>query len=710
MNLFTIASLSCGVSSVVLSVITLFFGKIKLHRLLLFFNIVVAFWGFGLFYAGIADTESKAILGWQIAHLGGFFIAPLFYHMICVICGIQRKKLLYFAYSQAIIFNLLNFGTKHLFTKTRFVYDMYYNDVSPLLIVGILLYIAMLVLSYYELLRFLPKAKGYKRTQTLYIIYGFMIGFLGGTSTFLPEFRIDILYPFGNFGITLYCFIVTYAILRYRLLDIHLIFKRTMAYSLSAGLLMGIFVVIVLTITEVVSLYTQADSFKISIFAAIIIALLFNPIRSKMQMLIDKLFYKKTYDYYETIRKVSHDLASMFDLNRVNSFVCDIVFSTLGLKHIYMLSVVPGGNYEVVYDRSFEKDKEETGKSQNEVDNTEVGLQGEQTALKLDKNSDIVKLMKTSDSVMVIDELPAIVEIIGQDTISDITNDLTPFNGHVLVPIFIDSRMEFLMVLGEKLSGDFFSDEDVKLLDTVSNQSAISIKNARLYGDKLNSERLASIGMMSATFAHEIRNPLTSLKTFAQLITEKYNDVDFRESFSKIALDDVKRIDDLIKDLLDFSSKKKIPCFKNIDLVGLVDETVEYVKSRMNLENKKIAVKKYYKNVKIDIIGDTEKLKQAIINIISNGCQAMDGEGTLMINVVQNAQNVDLTISDTGKGISHENLSKIFDPFYTSKTMGVGLGLAISRKIIEDHGGSITVNSRLLKGTTFKITFPMRNN
>src|SRR3972149_10404240 len=234
MNLFALAGLSCGISCVILSVITLFFGKTRLHRLLLFFNIVVAFWGFGSFLVGLASTEQKALFGWQIAHLGGFFIGPLFYNLVCVFSEIQRKKLLYFAYSQAIIFNLLNFGTKYLFVKTRFIFGLYYNDVSPFLVLGILFYVFFVILSYYELLKLLPKTKGHKHMQTFYIIFGFMFGFIGGTSTFLPEFRIDLVYPFGNFGITLYCLIVSYAILRYRLMDINIVVKRTAVYSLSA--------------------------------------------------------------------------------------------------------------------------------------------------------------------------------------------------------------------------------------------------------------------------------------------------------------------------------------------------------------------------------------------------------------------------------------------------------------------------------------------
>ena len=216
------------------------------------------------------------------------------------------------------------------------------------------------------------------------------------------------------------------------------------------------------------------------------------------------------------------------------------------------------------------------------------------------------------------------------------------------------------------------------------------------------------MGLMSATFAHEIRNPLTSIKTFAQLFPEKYMDTDFREVFSKVVVDDVERIDGLIRDLMDFSSGKAISSMDDIGVVSLIDEILTYLEGKLELEDKKISVEKNYKDVKINILGDSGKLKQAFINIITNGCQAMGENGVLKVNITPNGREVDIAISDTGKGISQEEISRLFDPFYTTKPMGMGLGLAISKKIIEDHGGRIMVESEISKGTTFTVSLLMQ--
>jgi two-component system NtrC family sensor kinase len=668
MNLFALAGLSCGIFCVILSVITLFFGKTRLHRLLLFFNIVVAFWGFGSFLVGLANTEQKALFGWQIAHLGGFFIGPLFYHLVCVFCEVQRKRMLYFAYSQAIIFNLLNVGTKYLFTKTRFIFGLYYNDVNPLLTLGIIFYVFLIILSYFELSKFLPKTKGHKHLQTLYIIFGFMFGFVGGTSTFLPEFRIDLLYPWGNFGISLYCLIVSYAILRYRLLDISIVIKRTAVYSLSAGLLVSFFIVMVLATTKYLTHLAGITSFAITAVFAVLIALLFNPLRNRIQIIIDKIFYKKTYDYYSTIQKVSHELASTFNLGKIYSFIGDTISSALGLKNIYLLSLFPDEKYRTVYLTTHGKKDEIKDKKAVNIDreslvreyNIEDRIQEGEGAM--NGRSEIIKLLKESKDVVIREELPQIHEI-EQEVVDKVNTDLKPFKGEAVVPVFIDGKLEFLIVLGEKLSGDIFSNEDIKLLHTISDQTAIAIKNARLYTDKIRSERLASIGMISATFAHEIKNPLTSIKTFAQLLPEKHSDTEFRENFSRIVTDGVNRIDSLIKDLLDFSSGKISIEMSTINVTGLMDSVIDEVVTQLQLKNKKISIEKDYKNIEVDMLGDGKRMRQAFANIILNGCQAIPEnreDGKIIVSIDTGENSVGITIADNGDGIAQEDVPRIF--------------------------------------------------
>jgi signal transduction histidine kinase len=668
-----------------------------------YFNLAVAVWGFGCFIVGIASNEASAKFGWKFAHVGGIFVGVFFYHVTCIFCELKRNKSIMTTYVIGIFYLFFTVMTDQVIDRTRFIFGLFYNDATWLFSIMISLWLFSVVWSFIELVRFFPKTKGIKRTQTKYIVLGFLTGFVGGISTFFPEFRIDILYPFGNFTIPIYCIIVTYAILRYRLMDINIVVKKTAVYSLSAGLLSGIFVIFVLTMTRLISNFAAISSFKISLIAAVLIALSFDPLRNRVQGLVDKVFYKKTYDYYAVIQHVSQTLSAVFNIQKIYSFVGDTIFSTLGLKDIYLLSAVTGRDYSVVYSRSFLSDerkmRREGGIAERDTDH-----------LKVKENSEIIQLLKRSDNVVIKEELEGIREILGQKLIDDFKNTLKPFNGEAIIPVFIDDNLAIIIMLSEKLSGDVFTDQDIRLLDTIAHQTSIAVKNARLYSEKISSDRLASIGLMSATFAHEIRNPLTSIKTFAQLMPDKYTDAEFRENFSRLAVEEIGRIDRLIRDLMSFSSGNVTPPNTLIDLTGLVEETIGRLKTKLEMENSDIRVEKLFKNEKIRVVGDAQRLQQSFMNIMNNGCQAMGKNGILLIDINRNAQYVDVKIIDTGRGVAQEEVSNIFDPFYTTKPMGLGLGLAISKKIIEDHGGRVSVESKLSKGTTFTISIPVQDN
>jgi signal transduction histidine kinase len=372
---------------------------------------------------------------------------------------------------------------------------------------------------------------------------------------------------------------------------------------------------------------------------------------------------------------------------------------------------MPGGKYVIVmvYSTSHEKDSVPRDKNNKILQfvtgthNTENRTRKEKA---INRNSGIIELLKTYD--VMTERLPQIHKI-KQEVADKSTLTLSHRGGSV--PVFVDNKLELLLVLGEKISGDIFTDEDIKLLNTISDQTAIAIKNAKLYMDKLSSDRLASIGMVSATFAHEIKNPLTSIKTFAQLLPERYSDIDFRENFSKIVVDSVDRITGLIADLLDFSAGRSPGEMIPSDITGLLDEIIDEVKANLRLNNRKINIEKDYKNISVNVLGDEKRLRQAFTNIILNGCQAIPDsrdDGIVRVGINENEKNVDISVTDNGDGIPPEDITRIFEPFFSTKTIGAGLGLAITRKIIEDHYGKIVVDSTFKKGTTFKITLPIK--
>lgn len=695
MNFFAFSGLIIIITALILTIALLSYGNTKLHKIWTLFNFAVLVWGIGCFLVGNASSPKSALFAWRIAISGGLFLGVLFYHTMSVFSDVIKRKTLICVYIQAVLFLLLTLTTELTLTNWQILFgSIYFPQATLLYTLMVAAWVIVVYLGHRQLVFVLKNSKGKLYTQAKYLFWGFLIGFLGGGTTLLPAFNINI-YPIGNLGIPLYTMTVTYAILRHRLMDVHLVFKKSMVYSLSVGILTSLFVILVLAMTRFLSDMAGITSFAITVIAALLIAVLFNPLRIRIQNLVDKVFYKKSYDYYSIIRQVSSTLASMFDMQSIFKFTGNMIYEVMGLKGVCLLSPVSGSSFEIVYQTSRRHHKTKD--------------RGEGKALRLSSRSETVRLCKKIKDIIIKDELPAVNVAIEPETIEKIKDELKPFHAEAVVPVFVDSKLSLLVIMGEKLSGDMFSSEDINLLGTIAEQAATAIKNARLYSDKVNTDRLASIGMMSATFAHEIRNPLTSLKTFAQLMPEKYNDAEFRGTFSKIVEGEIEKIDGLISDLLDFSTDKQTFGINNFNLVEVVDETVDYVKSKFDLEQKNIIIEKKFDENEINMSGDVTKLKQAFVNIMTNGCQAMNGNGLLKVGIKRKRNNVEVAIADNGEGISQNDISRIFDPFITSKEMGVGLGLAISKRIIEDHEGTINVQSKLSEGSVFTISLPVKN-
>ena len=227
-------------------------------------------------------------------------------------------------------------------------------------------------------------------------------------------------------------------------------------------------------------------------------------------------------------------------------------------------------------------------------------------------------------------------------------------------------------------------------------------------------DRLATVGTLAAGVAHEIKNPLVSIQTFAQLLKERYQDPEFRESFGTIVVDEVSRINNLVQSLLHFARpRRQQPGYVSVS--DLLDRTVELLGTQ--LEKQHINVERHYADGLPDIYGDPEQLHQVFLNLLQNAVQSIDGESRTITVTAETGRgrvgdgqadgSVLLTISDTGRGIDEHDLGRIFDPFFSTKVNGSGLGLSICHGILEEHGASIDVESVPGKGTAFSLTFPV---
>lgn len=222
------------------------------------------------------------------------------------------------------------------------------------------------------------------------------------------------------------------------------------------------------------------------------------------------------------------------------------------------------------------------------------------------------------------------------------------------------------------------------------------------------SERLKTASTLALGLAHEVRNPLTTIKTFAEYLPEKYKDDEFVAKFSRIIPSEVERINSIIKQLLDFS-KPTPPAFLDTNIYQLLNETLTFLNSEFL--KKHIKIERSDENQSLTIKIDPSQFKQALLNIVLNAIDAMPKGGVLTIATEINNDNYfRIKISDTGHGIPKDDLKNIFDPFFSKKDSGTGLGLSIAHNIIKNHNGFIEVESELGKGTTFVLKLPLERS
>ncbi|WP_168121021.1 ATP-binding protein [Paenibacillus sp. HB172176] len=249
---------------------------------------------------------------------------------------------------------------------------------------------------------------------------------------------------------------------------------------------------------------------------------------------------------------------------------------------------------------------------------------------------------------------------------------------------------------GDQLDGDFlFSVKDVSEYKHIE-QSA------------LQNDKLAMLGKIAAAIAHEIRNPLTSIRGFIQLLRPYLLEVG-KEEYARIILTEIDRANDIIYEFLN-SSKPSAPMKQSTSIQHLIKEVVMLTESESLLRNCEIGVESFQSEAIVSI--DIKQVKQVILNLLKNALDAVEEvqaerRGKIDISLNSDGQYVEIKIRDNGKGMDKVTMSKLFDPFFTTKQAGTGLGLSVSYRIIRNHGGTIRVDSMVGSGTEFVIYLPL---
>jgi hypothetical protein len=295
-----------------------------------------------------------------------------------------------------------------------------------------------------------------------------------------------------------------------------------------------------------------------------------------------------------------------------------------------------------------------------------------------------------------------------------------------VVPLLTRDKSIGVLMVDNFVTNRPVTDEDLELLKLYANYAALAIVNASLYESLekrmkelenaydtlrqqekqlIESEKFAAMGKMATSIAHEIKNPLVSIGGFARLVYRKVEDPSIKESL-QIVINETARLESLLQNILSFSRPPE-PRLERNDVNELAIGIIPLIQQEIQELGREIEIEVDLYPDRLEIEFDEGLIKQVLLNLCRNAVQAMPNGGKLSLKTGVKGNFVQIIVSDTGVGIPKHLLTSLFTPFFTTKSTGTGLGLAVAKQVVVKHGGFIDVESEENIGSTFTVNLPM---
>ncbi len=507
--------------------------------------------------------------------------------------------------------------------------------------------------------------------------------------------------PVGAVLSTVFLFVLAQSLNRERLVDLYDLLGHFVVHTALAFCLAGIFYVFVVLFGGFETMYLGA------ILAAIVILVLFDPLRQKVEVYIHRVLFRERVDLERSIYAARAQLAHVLEVGDIGHVVLtpleesrratggalylrDPLTSDFRLAHFFGPPALP--LVDPVVARPL------------------LDFMSEQRSVLMEQVAALAIEQRRRGNVH---------EAETAERLLSAAEAFGPFKTAILLAIHgEDQGLLGIILLQDDRVGDAFASDEVTLLEALATHIGVVIENSRQFRNKQEKERLAALGQMAAGLAHEIKNPLGAIKGAAQLLNEEHGTSHLdstSQEFVGIILEEVERLDRVVGSVLDYARPSK-------GNPGLIDVNAVVRRSLQVLSNERNEGINFEVRCAQDLLSvraDSEQLRQVLINLVRNGVQAMNGRGTLRVTTWQrhgwrpgwNATSpsrdwVEIAIQDEGPGIMPQVLENLFVPFFTTKIQGTGLGLAISHRLVEAMGGRILVASQQGQGSTFSIVLP----
>jgi PAS domain S-box-containing protein len=672
------------------------------------------------------------------------------------------------------------------------------------------------VLTYVSLFNKWRAALGLQRRQIEHVFLGILVATLCGlaTNVLAPIAGISSGEPYGPSFVVFMMMVFAYSMVRYQLLDLRLVISRTILYTLLTLFVTLTFMLSVVLVHGLFQERAPSQNLPTTIVAALIVVLLLQPAKERIQLVLDRLIVHRRYDAKALIERIIDYVSRLGNRESIFKRLSEDLQKTLGCTDVHVF-MIQGKDVKTAH-RIFSTSGLPAAPSYT-VEALREYFRDRETPVTLEE---VLHGRMTPQRYRVAEEMRYLA-------------------AQAVVPLRLEKTTGAFMALGPKVSGDMYTALDIEVLSTVAKPLAISLQNALLFerleelnvhlerlmanmraaivaidlqgtittvnqeaknlfgkiqpGDTVETlprfvqrilmqtlqqrrgfrevqatlrnaleenvpvalstsplissqgellgamvlifdltlvkqmesnirraDRLGNVGTIAATLAHEIKNPLQSIKTFAQLLPYRYDDADFRRTFVEVVPPEVDRIDHIVARLLDVA-RPKPACFTWCSLGDIVQDVFALVNNVLEKSGISVEVQ-----VSADcplVLADAEQMKQVFLNLLLNAIDAVQETEVRRIAVrmypervplrqdewetPQETDCVTIKITDTGTGIPQEEMSKLFTPFHTTKNRGTGIGLFVVHTIIRQHGGTIDICSAVQQGTTVTIVLPV---
>lgn len=723
---------------IVSAVCYLFFGVFclaknrtyRLNQLWSLSSLMIAIWSFGLGMMVSSGSLQNAHMWLVVHYIGAILIPPTFLHYTFELteASAKTKKHLLFWYPLFLIFLCLNFFKQDLIVQVsnQKPFFRYYTDVAPLYYVYTVAFFLCVAEAFIIQLRaLLQKDVGQMRKlQLIYMLAATAFGFVGGATAFFPVFGWSI-FPWGMYLVILYPLLMTYAIVRHRLLDIQIAVTRTGIFVFIYFFVVGIPTFLIFQMRGLLERQLgdnwwllPAGLFSLLSFSGPFIYLI-------IQRKAEAVLLREQKAYQQTLLQASRGMTLIKDLDHLLKLIVHILTKTIRITHARIF--LWDNNAKNYVCRAIRGDHQ---KGLGEV---------------IPENAELIRQLHEGKEPLILEEIRS-----HNSVSNDIVKEMEALNAALVVPSFVQERLIGFVVLGNKKSNRLYTESDLDILTTLANQAALAIENCIFLTEFEHQQahffqaaKMADLGTMASGIGHQVNNRFNVIKLGAEsaLMIElrklmKCAEANDPETIKKVAsalTDTCQKIaksaehgGEIVRRLLDFS--RLAEGFVLMDVREAIESSVRLWECKHDLREIDFHTKIEPHLVKIK--GNFSEIEEVLFNMLDNAADAIKmkeeafqlgnlpkasdwQKGSIWLKAGNSELNgkphVLITVSEDGIGMDEETQKKVFVPFFTTKATaikGTGLGLYIIRRMVDAHQGRIKIESEYGKGTTFYIYLP----